>query len=614
MSRISITPVIVKDDFIKMSNEIYGADKFDFSLIPETFKKTDRLQIICLKHGQFQTSYYMFIDKKSGCKECIKEENKEQRRLYYQQKFIEESTKVHNGFYNYDKVNYQGKDVKVIITCPIHGDFEQTPHEHKAGSGCKECAHQRLIEINHKSTEWFVERANKVHNGFYNYDKTDYKTSNEKVIITCPIHGDFEILPSSHLSGHGCPKCANSRKGYGKGNKPVAKTTEQFIEESKQIFGENTFDYSKTNYINARTPVIITCPTHGDFYVRPNTHLSSKRGCPVCAIENIKEQYSYNTKDFIRRSKEIFGDFYIYDKTVYVNNRTNVIITCPIHGDFEISPLKHLSARHGCPECGKIKSNDANRYTTEDFIRVGNIKFNGFYDYSQTEFKGMFEDVDIICPIHGKFTTKAYAHLKGNGECPECKKQRMALTFEDFLIIANKIFKNYYNYDEINIDDYDYYKEVKIICPKHGSFYVTPYNHIRNYQGCPECNITNLERDINSLLINNSIDFEIQKTFEWLKFKKNLYLDVYIDSIKVAIECQGIQHFKLCEFYGFDNDSFELYKQRDRQKKELCEQHGIKILYYSDIQYDENYELGKLYTDKDELLNIILNMLNDTNL
>ncbi len=128
MSRKCITPIISKNDFVSKANEIYQNNySYDYSLIPDSFKKTDKLNIICNKHGKFVTTYYKFINKKCGCKECEKEYRKEQRRLYYQEKFIEESKKVHNNFYNYDKVDYRGKDVKVIITCPIHGDFEQTP-------------------------------------------------------------------------------------------------------------------------------------------------------------------------------------------------------------------------------------------------------------------------------------------------------------------------------------------------------------------------------------------------------------------------------------------------------------------------------------------------------
>lgn len=65
--------------------------------------------------------------------------------------FIEEARKIHGDFYNYDKVNYAGNKTKVIITCPHHGDFLQTPHMHisQKMQGCPSCSvsspHRKLI-------------------------------------------------------------------------------------------------------------------------------------------------------------------------------------------------------------------------------------------------------------------------------------------------------------------------------------------------------------------------------------------------------------------------------------------------------------------------------------
>ena len=56
---------------------------------------------------------------------------------------IEQFIKIHHinniPKYNYDKFVYVNAHTKSIITCPIHGDFEQTPDAHKTGSGCKKC-------------------------------------------------------------------------------------------------------------------------------------------------------------------------------------------------------------------------------------------------------------------------------------------------------------------------------------------------------------------------------------------------------------------------------------------------------------------------------------------
>lgn len=62
-----------------------------------------------------------------------------------------------------------------------------------------------------KTTKQFIEDAIKIHGNYYDYSKTIYTKALNKVLITCPIHGDFEMTPDNHLKGCGCPKCQNSR-------------------------------------------------------------------------------------------------------------------------------------------------------------------------------------------------------------------------------------------------------------------------------------------------------------------------------------------------------------------------------------------------------------------
>jgi len=126
------------------------------------------------------------------------------------EQFIEKSRRIHGDKYGYDKVEYTNNKTKVVITCPIHGDFEQPPNAHLKGFGCNKC--KRLKQKS--NTKEFIRRANIVHNGKYNYDKTKYESAFSKVIITCPIHGDFEQQASNHLSGRGCELCGFDSVGW----------------------------------------------------------------------------------------------------------------------------------------------------------------------------------------------------------------------------------------------------------------------------------------------------------------------------------------------------------------------------------------------------------------
>ncbi len=123
--------------------------------------------------------------------------------------FIIKAKDKHGDRYEYSKTVYIKARTKVIITCPIHGDFEQTPDNHVRGKG-KGCIKCGLIAIGYKGSrgvDTFKELSKDKHNDYYNYDNAIYITGKDKVVICCPAHGYFKQTPNAHLRGQGCPKC-----------------------------------------------------------------------------------------------------------------------------------------------------------------------------------------------------------------------------------------------------------------------------------------------------------------------------------------------------------------------------------------------------------------------
>ena len=121
--------------------------------------------------------------------------------------------------------------------------------------------------------------------------------------------------------------------------------TNIFIERAQKIHG-NKYDYSKVNYVKSSEKVCIICPEHGEFWQKPNSHISSKQGCPKCGKTGKLTQ-----EEFIKRARYIHNDKYDYSKVEYVNSQTKVCIICPEHGEFWQTPNSHLSGI-GCKKCG----------------------------------------------------------------------------------------------------------------------------------------------------------------------------------------------------------------------------------------------------------------------
>lgn len=195
----------------------------------------------------------------------------------------EKFAKAHGDRYDYSKVIFTNMATKVVITCKIHGDFEQRPHSHiHQEAGCPECANNLKSEgskLQHKtkriSTADWITKANEIHLNKYNYSITKFTGTNNKLDIICPVHGKFKQVAYSHLIGHGCAKCANIL------------STKQFIKKA-QLVHKGKYTYEQSNYSSHDNKIIVTCLIHGDFEQEAHSHLRGC-GCPSCANRGFKK-------------------------------------------------------------------------------------------------------------------------------------------------------------------------------------------------------------------------------------------------------------------------------------------------------------------------------------
>lgn len=429
-----------------------------------------------------------------------------------------------------------------------------------------------------KTTEEFIADARKVHGDTYDYSKVSYLSAKSKVCIICRDHGEFWQSPNNHLFGRGCPICAGNQR----------LSSNEFVAKAKSVHGEK-YDYSKVSYSSAQEKVCIICPEHGEFWQSPNNHLNGQ-GCPKCG-----GSFPLTKDDFVRISLDIHGDNYDYSKVNYVNNRRKICIVCPKHGDFWQTPGSHLSGC-GCPKCANNSRSIKKRLPKEDFIDRANLLYENKYDYSRVDYRNKDTKVCIICPEHGEFWQLPGHHLRGH-QCPTCSGVHR-LTTDEFIHAARKIHGDRYDYS--NVKYINAFTPVLIGCSIHGQFRQIPRRHLQG-RGCPLCNSSHLEDLISNLLTENGIVYEREKMFPWLRDKAPLKLDYYLPDYSVAIECQGIQHFEPIDYFG-GYDSYVETIARDAVKKELCLSHGVRVLYFSNLEIQYPYTV---YENTKDLLKSI---------
>lgn len=422
--------------------------------------------------------------------------------------------------------------------------------------------------------EEFVKKARAVHGDTYDFSISQYENSETKVHFICPIHGEVKKRAVEILQGKGCPKC-----GRIKGHIALHKTTDQFIEEARAIHGDY-YDYSKVKYVDARTPVIITCPVHGDFPQMPYVHLQG-HGCWPCSKGIMTEA------EFIEKARAKFGDRFDYSLVKITGNQTKVKIICPIHGVIEQTPYNHLRCKNGCYKCSGLTG-----YTTEDFIRMSKEQNGDRYDYSLTEYKGSLEEVTLICRKHGPFKVGAGNHLNHGLGCRICNLG--SRTTEEFIEDARKVHGDRYDYSKsvyVGIE-----KPIIVTCPKHGDFETTPHEHLRG-GNCSKCSMSRGEERIGLYLQRHNIrhkQWENVKTPIATGPQKMFNVDFVLTdengNIKMIIEFNGKQHYESVPYMGGD-DNFKAQQVRDAALRKYCEAEGIRLLEISYTDFDRIEEI-----------------------
>jgi len=278
------------EQFVKQSNIVHN-NKYDYSF-SIFINLTTKLKINCPDHGVFEQQPN---DHLSGmkCKVCAGVLHRRTTNT-----FIRDATLLHGDTYDYSKTKYTTIYEAVIITCKIHGDFMQKPVHHLTNKGCHECGKIKNSEYFRSNTEEFIEKSIKIHGDKYDYSQVEYKTNMDKINIICKVHGLFMQTPCGHLGGRGCNECGYKRIALAKRG-----TLQTFIQKAKSIYGDK-YDYSKVDYVNSNTYIIIICNEHGEFKKRPCNHISSQQGCPKCQI--IK-QYSKMSIDWLQFCEKYYN-------------------------------------------------------------------------------------------------------------------------------------------------------------------------------------------------------------------------------------------------------------------------------------------------------------------
>ena len=263
--------------------------------------------------------------------------------------------------------NFREED-KLQLHCAMHGPFTSfMKNLRRSPYGCRKCRVFPRLSSSEEKTKYFLGKAKEVHGESFDYSKSVITTNlSGRVTIKCnTCNTEYETKPSVHLSGSKCKVCVGN-----------AATTLSFSKKCIERHG-GKYSYSKVEYINVHSPVIITCNVdgHGDFCVTPMDHLHNGKGCPICDREAVRVAHRKH-KDFPEDPVEYFkavsnkvhGDRYDYSLVEYFTSVTDKVpIICQSHGLFQQVVINHTTGS-GCPSCCK---SDAENEMYDWLVSIG---------------------------------------------------------------------------------------------------------------------------------------------------------------------------------------------------------------------------------------------------
>jgi hypothetical protein len=336
----------------KIKNLIFLNKNYSYKFV-KYLSYSSPIKIKCNKHGIFQiTPNGLFSKKKNpkrGCGKCFIEQKEKD--------FIKLANKIHENKYNYSKVKYIKSKAPVIILCKDKSHklfyFKATPDNHIGKkSGCPKCGHRKAGLFHKKTNNEIIKLIKRIHKKRILLNKFIYNGIKNKAIFICPTHGEFKVTPDSVINNKsGCAKCSIIRTGLNR-----RKDTKDFIKRSKKIHG-NKYNYSKSKYVVGKTPIIISCKIHGDFFQEPFIHLNGS-GCNLCGNDLIGNKLRSSIENVIDRLESMRGkgrfDYSLIYKT-YKNNLSKLKIKCIKHNKFFYASASDQEMSGGCINC-KFKS------------------------------------------------------------------------------------------------------------------------------------------------------------------------------------------------------------------------------------------------------------------
>lgn len=466
-----------KEKFIELANEVFKG-KYDYSKVEYVNNKTP---VIIIHNGK------EYLQRPDSHLEG-KSPEKEWKKPLKIEEFLEKAEKKHQDTYSYELVKYDTHKSRIKIICKKHGVFEQQAGCHLHGHGCptcKESTGEKEIRIFLEANKILFEKEKKFkdckfkqslpfdfylvdYNTCIEYDGYQHSSpinffGGEKAFIKLKINDNIknEYCKNNNIKLIRISNIKDIEKEVSKILKLDKMTQEEknirFIEKSRKTWGYK-YDYSKVNFVDHKTPVIIIYKGV-EYKQTPTKHLQKK----YCELN----QNKLSREEFLRRCQEIWKDRFDYTNTEYINSYSDITFYDKNYGIY----ITQKAFSHMSGLSYKVPKNN--------FIELAMMTNDYKYDYEKIEYKNLTDRIKIECNKHGIFQTRGYDHINSRlgGNCQKCDEYIAMKSITKFLNKNNFNFHKEYRHSGLYLP-FDFYIPSKRTCIEFDSLqHFQPVDH-----------------------------------------------------------------------------------------------------------------------------------------
>jgi len=422
------------------------------------------ITISCPKHGKFKTKANEIIFNRMGCFQCGREtttkKNSGKVRVTFQA-FKTRFTKRYGSRLSLvsDESDYQNTNSILTVKCSdlSHPEFQNTARDLLRYQGCRNC--------NESWGERLVRLA---------LEDLGIEYEQEKRFASCrdkkELPFDFWLPKFSTLIEFQGKQHEVSADRFGGSKALVATQRRDKIKKDWAIDNGINLIYIY-DYKEVKKTILVNLTPTGDYN-------------PKLVLENIlnndNEWTSQKWSEYIQKLNKKHKGRYDFSKSSWSWGQRNITYLCSEHGERN-GNLQALLKGHGCSLCAN------NKITFELMVERSRSRFGDQFDFSNSIFKGMTIEMEIVCKNHGAIRITPENHFRLSKGCRECGAKAKDFSPDNFLKKAHSQFGNRFDYSELGY--FGALEKVKIRCKSHNLVFKTlPNDHIRHDTGCcPKC-------------------------------------------------------------------------------------------------------------------------------